>query len=142
MHGSCWLLVAAATPFKQEPTERKQCNGIANGTAWTLHTLVALLLDVLAATIIESYRYPPRLTHHDTLSAALLGVLAATIVEFHKVDPTAAYLLVPYFAWSSFATVRVWIRAITLIMGLDVQPFGCLAWMGRGLDLFRAGRAS
>lgn len=35
--------------------------------------------------------------------AALLGVLTATMVSFHKVSPTAAYALVPYFLWSSYA---------------------------------------
>lgn len=35
---------------------------------------------------------------------ALLGVLGATIVEFNKVSPTASYLLLPYLAWSSYAT--------------------------------------
>lgn len=35
--------------------------------------------------------------------AALLGVLSATIVQFYKVDPTAAYLLLPYLAWSTYA---------------------------------------
>ena len=34
---------------------------------------------------------------------ALLGVLAATIVQFHKVDPTAAHLMLPYLAWTTFA---------------------------------------
>ncbi|KAK9813948.1 hypothetical protein WJX73_006152 [Symbiochloris irregularis] len=34
---------------------------------------------------------------------ALVGVLVATIVEFHKVDPTAAYLLLPYLGWTTFA---------------------------------------
>lgn len=34
---------------------------------------------------------------------ALLGVLSATIVQFYKVDPTAAYLLLPYLAWSTYA---------------------------------------
>ncbi|CAL5228085.1 g11154 [Coccomyxa viridis] len=35
---------------------------------------------------------------------ALLGVLSATIVSFHSVSPTAAYLLVPYFGWTLYAT--------------------------------------
>ena len=35
--------------------------------------------------------------------AALLGVLTATIVEFQKVKPEAAYLLLPYLAWTSYA---------------------------------------
>lgn len=53
-------------------------------------------------------------------AAALLGVLSATIVSFHSVSPTAAYLMVPYFGWTLYATgltfaiykknprVRVW----------------------------------
>ena len=36
--------------------------------------------------------------------AALLGVLGATIVQFNKVSPTASYLLLPYLAWTSYAT--------------------------------------
>ena len=35
---------------------------------------------------------------------ALLGVLSATMVSFHSVSPTAAYLLVPYFGWTLYAT--------------------------------------
>lgn len=35
---------------------------------------------------------------------ALLGVLATTIVSFNYVDPLAALLLVPYFAWTLYAT--------------------------------------
>lgn len=35
---------------------------------------------------------------------ALLGVLAATIVKFDAVDRTAAALMLPYAAWSAFAT--------------------------------------
>jgi benzodiazapine receptor len=35
---------------------------------------------------------------------ALLGVLGATIVQFNKVSPTASYLLLPYLAWTSYAT--------------------------------------
>lgn len=35
---------------------------------------------------------------------ALLGVLGATIIEFNKVSPTASYLLLPYLAWTSYAT--------------------------------------
>ena len=31
-------------------------------------------------------------------------MLAATISSFHAVSPTAAYLLVPYFGWSLYAT--------------------------------------
>ena len=31
-------------------------------------------------------------------------MLSATIVSFHSVSPTAAYLLVPYFGWSLYAT--------------------------------------
>lgn len=35
---------------------------------------------------------------------ALLGVLTATIVKFHEVSPVAGNLLLPYAAWSAFAT--------------------------------------
>lgn len=46
-------------------------------------------------------------------NAALLGVLTATIFEFHKVSPDAAYLLLPYLGWSTFAavlTLDIWRR--------------------------------
>ena len=45
--------------------------------------------------------------------AALLGVLGATIVQFYKVDPKAAYLLLPYLGWSTFAaalTINIYIN--------------------------------
>lgn len=35
----------------------------------------------------------------------LLGFLVATIVKFIKIDKLAAYLLIPYFLWVSFATL-------------------------------------
>lgn len=35
---------------------------------------------------------------------SLLAVIAATIASFRRVDPTAAYLMAPYFAWVAFAT--------------------------------------
>lgn len=34
----------------------------------------------------------------------LLGFLAFTILAFYKINPIAAYLLLPYFLWSTFAT--------------------------------------
>jgi hypothetical protein len=43
----------------------------------------------------------------------LLGVLTATVVEFNKVSPQAAYLLLPYLGWSTFAaglTLDIWKR--------------------------------
>ena len=46
-------------------------------------------------------------------NAALLGVLTATVFEFHKVSPDAAYLLLPYLGWSTFAavlTLDIWRR--------------------------------
>ncbi len=58
---------------------------------------------MLTATLIEvrvgkglTLRPGPR-------GAALLGVLTATLVEFHKVSPNAAYALVPYYMWSTYA---------------------------------------
>lgn len=36
---------------------------------------------------------------------ALWGVLLTTTAAFHRVDPTAGYLILPYLAWVSFATV-------------------------------------
>ena len=35
---------------------------------------------------------------------ALLGVLTATTVQFWRVDPVAGALMVPYLAWTSYAT--------------------------------------
>jgi translocator protein len=32
-------------------------------------------------------------------------VLVATIIRFYKIDKNAAYLLIPYLLWSSFATI-------------------------------------
>jgi TspO/MBR family len=43
---------------------------------------------------------------------ALLGLLSATIIQFHKVSPTASYLMIPYLAWSSYATAltyKIWL---------------------------------
>ena len=42
---------------------------------------------------------------HACAPAALLGVLTATVVKFHKVDPAAAYIMMPYLGWTTFATV-------------------------------------
>lgn len=45
--------------------------------------------------------------------AMLWAAIVATIVLFHPVSPTAAWLLVPYLAWVSFASVlnfSVWRR--------------------------------
>lgn len=39
---------------------------------------------------------------------ALLGMVGATIYEFNKVDPLAAKLMLPYLAWTSFATALTW----------------------------------
>ena len=30
--------------------------------------------------------------------------IAATIAQFHKINETASYMLIPYFAWVSFAS--------------------------------------
>ena len=46
-------------------------------------------------------------------NTVLLGMLTATVVEFHKVSPDAAYLLLPYLGWSTFAavlTLDIWKR--------------------------------
>ena len=54
-----------------------------------------------------------RLLTPQCCNAALLGVLTATIFEFHKVSPDAAYLLLPYLGWSTFAavlTLDIWRR--------------------------------
>lgn len=74
------------------------------------HEIGYALLDITGMPCIPQYFAV--FTYHCTLcklspsflAAALLGVLGATIVEFHKVSPTASYLLLPYLAWSSYAT--------------------------------------
>ncbi|MBQ8183566.1 MAG: tryptophan-rich sensory protein [Clostridia bacterium] len=35
----------------------------------------------------------------------LLGLIIATTVAFYKINPKAAYLMIPYILWVSFATV-------------------------------------
>jgi tryptophan-rich sensory protein len=53
----------------------------------------------------------------------LLGVLVATTVEFKKVDPTAAYLMLPYIGWTSFAsalTYNIWVN--NTVEGGKVAP--------------------
>ena len=32
-------------------------------------------------------------------------MLTATVIKFHKVDPAAAYIMLPYLGWTTFATV-------------------------------------
>lgn len=42
----------------------------------------------------------------------LLALVLATIMKFYKINKTAAYLLIPYFLWGSFATLltySIWI---------------------------------
>jgi len=36
--------------------------------------------------------------------ALLLALIVATIVAFHRVRPAAAWLLLPYLAWVTFAS--------------------------------------
>ena len=72
------------------------------------------------------------------LTAALLGVLTATVVEFHKLSPDAAYLLLPYLGWSTFAavlTLDIWRRnpevpLTTHTSSVAVMPDECstLTW--------------
>jgi len=55
-------------------------------------------------------------------------VLTATVVEFHKVSPDAAYLLLPYLGWSTFAavlTLDIWKRnpEVPLHICLQCQSF-------------------
>ena len=52
--------------------------------------------------------------------AALLGVLTATIVEFHKVKPEAAYLLLPYLAWTSYAAALT-VSWSTVLLSQDLE---------------------
>ncbi|MBI5004507.1 tryptophan-rich sensory protein [Candidatus Kaiserbacteria bacterium] len=35
----------------------------------------------------------------------LWASILATVVAFYRIRPTAAYLLIPYLAWVSFATI-------------------------------------
>ncbi|XP_074598626.1 translocator protein isoform X2 [Brevipalpus obovatus] len=42
---------------------------------------------------------------------ALLGVIGGCIATFHPVNPTASYLLIPYFIWTTFAAAlnfQIW----------------------------------
>jgi benzodiazapine receptor len=34
----------------------------------------------------------------------LMGTIGACVVTFYPINKTAAYLMIPYFAWVSFAT--------------------------------------
>ncbi|KAI8817282.1 translocator protein [Fimicolochytrium jonesii] len=56
---------------------------------------------------------------------ALLGTLVATTVEFSKIDTFAAWLLVPYVAWVSYASaMTVWIWRNNPKKGRDVRRKG------------------
>lgn len=50
---------------------------------------------------------------------ALLGVLAATVASFWRVSHLAGYLMMPYLAWVSFATV------LTLNLTMTNPPKKC-----------------
>ena len=60
-------------------------------------------MQLFASTMCETFVSD---TSKPLGTAGLLGLLSATIVEFKKVDPTAAYLMLPYLGWTTFATVR------------------------------------
>lgn len=70
----------------------------------------------------------------------LLGVLVATIVEFHKVDPTAAYLLLPYLGWSTFATAltyNIWLNNTKVRLSWLDWSVTSTAVPGRSSDLMQ-----
>ncbi len=77
----------------------------------------ALPMGLYTSQLVMNLAWSPLFfkTHKLGLASAeivgLLGVLAATIVEFDKVDRTAALMMLPYGAWTSFAaalTVTIW----------------------------------
>lgn len=83
-----------------------------NGAGWVPLTLYGVQLAL-------NFAWTPLFFAKKDLGLALadivglLGVLGATIVEFKKVDPTAAYLLLPYLGWSTFATAltyNIWTK--------------------------------
>jgi tryptophan-rich sensory protein len=93
-----------------------------NGAGWVPLTLYGVQLALnFAWTPLFFAKKDPGLALADIVG--LLGVLGATIVEFRKVDPTAAYLLLPYLGWSTFATAltyNIWTN--NAVEGDSVAP--------------------
>lgn len=69
-----------------------------------------LPLGLYATQLLLNFAWTPLFFKAHDLKAAsiditvLLGVLGATISEFSKMDRTAAALMLPYLAWTSYAT--------------------------------------
>lgn len=87
--------------------------GIASWRVWRAGG-GPLPLSLYGLQLALNFAWSPLFFKAHNLKAAtvditvLLGVLGATILEFHKVDPTAAALLLPYLAWTSFASALTW----------------------------------
>ena len=73
-----------------------------------------LPLGLYAAQLALNFIWTPLFFKVHNLKAAsyeitaLLGTLVATILAFKEVDETAAMLMLPYLAWTSFATCLTW----------------------------------
>lgn len=71
-------------------------------------------LFLYTAQLALNFAYSPLFfKKHDLKMAsvdvtALLGMLVATMVSFYGVDHNAAYMLIPYLGWTSFATALTW----------------------------------
>ena len=99
LFGPVWTLLYAAMAvavwwvWRTPPTPARR-------TALTLY-VVQLLPNVLWSWLFFAW-------HQGALAMAdialLWGLIVATIVAFRRVQPRAAWLLVPYLAWVSFAS--------------------------------------
>jgi tryptophan-rich sensory protein len=81
--------------------------GIALYRVWAYRGLVTLFVIHLVFNALWSILFfglqSPLLGLLDIL--LLLGLIILMIVKFYRLDRIAAYLLVPYLAWVSFATL-------------------------------------
>ena len=74
----------------------------------------ALPLGLYATQLALNFIWTPLFFKAHNLKAAsyeitaLWGTLVATILAFNKVDETAAALLLPYLAWTTFASALTW----------------------------------
>jgi benzodiazapine receptor len=87
---------------------------VASIVGWTSRPLV-----LYGAQLVLNFLWSPLFFKWHKLGAAavditvLLGVVYATIVEFGAVDVLSAQLLVPYLAWSCYATAltyNIWLN--------------------------------